>query len=126
MRVIDCDRKINFLINYNNNRVLGVGLGSMLGEDAFLKYTGDLKIITCKVVTSENEMINLIPKLTRRDKFNCVRNDFDGENLKFEDLNKVGVVGKIPSKKTVNIITKNFNYDRCRAYKGFRSIRIKR
>tara|TARA_R110002020_G_scaffold45478_3_gene130009 strand:- start:1562 stop:2194 length:633 start_codon:yes stop_codon:yes gene_type:complete len=99
----------NFLINYNNNRVLGVGLGSMLGEDAFLKYTGDLKIITCKVVTSENEMINLIPKLTRRDKFNCVRNDFDGENLKFEDLNKVGVVGKIPSKKTVNIITKNFN-----------------
>ena len=99
----------NFLINYNNGRVIGVGLGSVLGEGAFLKYTGDLRILSCKVVTSENEMINLIPKLVRNDKFNVVRNGFDGENIKFEDLDKVGVVGDIPAKTTINIVTKNFN-----------------
>ena len=99
----------NFLINYNNGRVIGVGLGSVLGEGAFLKYTGDLRILSCKVVTSENEMINLIPKLVRNDKFNVVRNGFDGENIKFEDLDKVGIVGDIPAKTTINIVTKNFN-----------------
>ena len=99
----------NFLINYNNGRVIGVGLGSVLGEGAFLKYTGDLRILSCKVVTSENEMINLIPKLVRNDKFDVVRNDFSGENIKFEDLDKVGVVGDIPTKTTINIVTKNFN-----------------
>ena len=99
----------NFLINYNNGRVIGVGLGSVLGEGAFLKYTGDLRILSCKVVTSENEMINLIPKLVRNDKFDVVRNDFSGENIKFEDLDKVGVVGDIPTKTKINIITKNFN-----------------
>ena len=99
----------NFLINYNNGRILGIGLGSVLGEGAFLKYTGDLRILTCKVVTSENEMINLIPKLVRNDKFDVVRNGFDGENIKFEDLDKVGVVGDIPTKTKINIITKNFN-----------------
>ena len=30
----------NFIISYNNGRVLGVGLGSTLGENAFLKYKG--------------------------------------------------------------------------------------
>ena len=99
----------NFLINYNNGRVIGVGLGSVLGEGAFLKYTGDLRILSCKVVTSENEMINLIPKLVRNDKFDVVRNDFSGENIKFEDLDKVGVIGDIPTKTTINIVTKNFN-----------------
>ena len=99
----------NFLINYNNGRVIGVGLGSVLGEGAFLKYTGDLKILICKVVTSKNEMINLIPKLVRNDKFDVVRNDFSGENIKFEDLDKVGVIGDIPTKTTINIVTKNFN-----------------
>ena len=98
-----------FLINYNNGRVIGVGLGSVLGEGAFLKYTGDLRILSCKVVTSENEMINLIPKLVRNDKFDVVRNDFSGENIKFEDLDKVGVFGDIPTKTTINIVTKNFN-----------------
>ena len=99
----------NFLINYNNGRVIGVGLGSVLGEGAFLKYTGDLRILSCKVVTSENEMLNLIPKLVRNDKFDVVRNDFSGENIKFEDLDKVGVVGDTPTKTKINIITKNFN-----------------
>lgn len=97
----------NFIISYNNGRVLGVGLGSTLGENAFLKYKGDLKIIKCKAVTTDMEIVDIIPRLIRNDRFNSVQNIFNGENLKFENLNKVGVVGVIPYKITVNIITKN-------------------
>ena len=97
----------NFYINYNKGRLMGIGLGSTLGESAFLKYTGDLRINSCKVITSDRDIINLMPKLIRNDKFNYVRNAFDGENLKFENLDYVGIVGKIPNKTTVKIITKN-------------------
>lgn len=99
----------NFLIHYNNGRLIGVGVGSVLGEDAFLQYTGDLRILTCKAVTSENDMINLIPKLVRNDRFGSIMNDFDGERTYFEDLDSIGVIDKIPDKRTINIITKNFN-----------------
>ena len=51
--------------------------------------------------------MNLMPKLIRNDKFGHVRNAFEGENLKFENLDNVGIVGKIPNKTTVKIITKN-------------------
>ena len=97
----------NFYINYNKGRLMGFGFGSTLGESAFLKYTGDLRINLCKVITSDKNIINLMPKLIRNDKFNYVRNAFDGENLKFENLDNVGIVGKIPNKTTVKIITKN-------------------
>ena len=100
-----------FLINYNNGRLFGVGLGNTIGDVAFLKYTGDLRILTCKAVTSENDMINLIPKLVRNDKFDSIQNYFNGENTYFEDLDKIGVVGEIPNKKTINIITKNLKTD---------------
>ena len=33
----------NFLISYNNGRLIGVGLGSTLGVAPFLKYIGDLR-----------------------------------------------------------------------------------
>ena len=97
----------NFYINYNKGRLMGFGFGSTLGESAFLKYTGDLRINLCKVITTDRNIINLMPKLIRNDKFNYVRNAFDGENLKFENLDYVGIVGKIPNKTTVKIITKN-------------------
>ena len=99
----------NFLINYNNGRMIGVGFGNTIGEDYFLKYTGDLRILTCKAVTSENDMINLIPKLVRNDRFGSIMNDFNGEQTYFEDLDNIGVIDKIPDKRTINIITKNFN-----------------
>lgn len=99
----------NFLINYHKNRVVGVGLGSTLGESAFLKYTGDLQIRICKIITTDMQMIILVPKLVRKDKFNSIRNAFNGEQANFEDLDKVGVVGRIPSRTTVSIITKNLN-----------------
>jgi len=97
----------NFLISYNKGRLIGVGLGSTLGESAFLKYTGNLKVRICKIVTTDMKIINLMPKLIRNDKFNYVGNAFDGENLKFENLDNIGVVGEIPNKTTVKIITKN-------------------
>ena len=97
----------NFYINYNKGRLMGIGLGSTLGESAFLKYTGDLRINSCKVITSDRDIINLMPKLIRNDKFGHVRNAFEGENLKFENLDNIGIVGKIPNKTTVKIITKN-------------------
>ena len=99
----------DFLINYNNGRMIGVGFGNTIGEDYFLKYTGDLRILTCKAVTSENDMINLIPKLVRNDRFGSIMNDFNGEQTYFEDLDNIGVIDKIPDKRTINIITKKFN-----------------
>ena len=97
----------NFYISYNKGKIIGVGMGNTLAETPFLKYKGDLKVNSCKVVTTDMEIINLMPKLIRNDKFNYVRNAFDGENLKFENLDNVGIVGKIPNKTTVRIITKN-------------------
>ena len=99
----------DFLINYNNGRMIGVGFGNTIGDVAFLKYTGDLRILTCKAVTSENDMINLIPKLVRNDKFGSIMNAFNGEQIYFEDLDNIGVIDKIPDKRTINIITKKFN-----------------
>lgn len=99
----------NFMISYNKGRILGVGLGSTLGENAFLKYTGDLKIKECKVVTSDMKVLNITSRLVHNDRFNSVQNNFDGENLQFQNLNKIGVVKGIPNKTTVNIITKNLH-----------------
>ena len=97
----------NFLINYHKGRVVGVGLGSTLGESAFLKYTGDLKIQKCVVIKDSREKVFLKPLRKTLHTFSAVENDFDGENLKFENLDYVGIVGKIPNKTTVKIITKN-------------------
>ena len=97
----------NFLMNYNNGRLIGVGLGSTLGEDPFLKYTGDLRIKECKIVTSNMEIFSLSSRKTPEDYFKKNRNDFDGEQTKFENLDNIGIVGKIPKKIKINIITKN-------------------
>ena len=99
----------NFLIAYSNGRMIGVGLGSILGESPFLKYTGNLSISDCKVVTSDMKILHITPRLIRNDKFNAKTNIFSGENLKFENLNSDGVYKGIPNKSTVSIITKNLN-----------------
>ena len=99
----------NFLISYNNGTMVGVGLGTELGGNPFLKYTGDLRIKECKVVTPNMEYLNIIPKLIRNDKFNANDINFNRESLKFEDLNRDGVFGYIPMKSKVKIITKNLN-----------------
>ena len=79
----------NFMISYNKGRILGVGLDSTLGENAFLKYTGDLKIKECKVVTSDMKVLNITSRLVHNDRFNSVQNNFDGENLQFQNLDKI-------------------------------------
>ena len=96
----------NFLISYNNNRIIGVGLGSKLGVSPFLKYTGDLKILNCTIVNDEMKKINIYPTF-RYDHFRYISDNFDGVNTKFEDLNQDNVNGKIPRKTKVYIITKN-------------------
>ena len=97
----------NFLIGYNNGRMIGVGLGSILGESPFLKYTGNLSIADCRVTTSDMKILHITPRLIRNDKFAATINSFSGENLKFEDLNSDGVYKGIPNKSTISIITKN-------------------
>ena len=89
--------------------MIGVGLGSILGESPFLKYTGNLSIADCRVTTSDMKILHITPRLIRNDKFNATINSFSGENLKFEYLNSVGVYKGIPNKSTVSIITKNLN-----------------
>ena len=89
--------------------MVGVGLGTELGGNPFLKYTGDLRIKECKVVTPNMEYLNIIPKLIRNDKFNANDINFNRESLKFEDLNRDGVFGYIPMKSKVKIITNNLN-----------------
>ena len=95
----------NFMMKYNNNRIIGVGLGSTLGVAPFLKYTGLLSIIKCKVVTESMEKLNILAS-SRVDSFGYTFDDFDGVNTKFEDMDKNHVVGKIPKK-----IKTTFNND---------------
>ena len=99
----------NFLINYNNQRLIGVSLGGELGNNPFLKYTGDLQILECKIITSDMKKVNIAPKMLRLDTFQSTIDSFDGKNINFEDMNHIGVVGDIPKKIKINLITKNLH-----------------
>ena len=101
----------NFLMNYNNGRLIGVGLGSTLGEDPFLKYTGDLRIKECKIVTSNMGIFSLSSKKIANDNFEKTRSKFSKNPAKFENLDRGGVIYRIPDKTKVNIITKNLYTD---------------
>ena len=87
----------NFIMKYHNHRIIGVGLGSKLGKQAFLKYTGDLRILKCVVVKDNMEKKQLYIDY-RDDKFSTTFDDFDGTNTKFEDMNNSNIHGDIPSK----------------------------
>ena len=107
--IIESYNPNNFSIGYNNGRMIGVGLGSPLVENTFLKYTGELIIKECRIITSDMQEVYIIPKLSVNDRFGSIRNNFDGENAKFENLDKVGIVGEMPSSISVNIITRNLH-----------------
>ena len=104
---IESHQSENFYISYNNDRLIGVGLGSVLGGKPFLNYTGHLEVLECKIITSDMKSVNIIPKIVRLDKFEAIRDDFDGSNTNFEDMNNVGIVGEIPRVTKVKIATEN-------------------
>ncbi len=87
----------NFIMMYNNHKVIGVGLGSKLGNQPFLKYTGDLKILKCVVIKDNLEKVYL-QTFGKTNSFSKTFNSFDGENDNFENLNFNGIVGEIPAK----------------------------
>ena len=99
----------NFIMNYNNKRLIGIGLGSVLDENPFLIYEGDLRILECKIVNSDKQLVHIIPKLLRSDRFQNSIDDFDGTRDKFEDMDNIGIFGEIPNKRSVNLITKNLH-----------------
>lgn len=99
----------NFIMNYKNKRLIGIGLGSVLDENPFLKYEGDLRILGCKIVNSDKQLVHIIPKLLRSDRFQNSIDDFDGTRDKFEDMDNIGIFGEIPNKRSVNLITKNLH-----------------
>ena len=99
----------NFYISYNNDRLIGVGLGSVLGKKPFLNYTGNLEVLECKAITSDMKSVNIIPKIVRLDKFEAIRDGFDGSNTSFEDMDNVGIVGEIPRATKVKIVTENLH-----------------
>lgn len=99
----------NFIMNYKNKRLIGIGLGSVLDENPFLKYEGDLRILECKIVNSDKQLVHIIPKLLRSDRFQNSIDDFDGTRDKFEDMDNIGIFGEIPNKRSVNLITKNLH-----------------
>ena len=96
----------NFLMMYKNDRILGVGLGSKLGTSPFIKYTGNLEITRCKVITGDMEQFTLRP-LIEKDKFNLLKEKFTGINTKIEDLNKDGTVMGTVMKSEAKFITEN-------------------
>ena len=87
----------NFIMKYNNHKVIGVGLGSKLGKQSFLKYTGDLKILKCVVIKDNLEKVQLYIDY-RDDKFSKILDNFDGANTNFEDMNNSNIYGEIPAK----------------------------
>ena len=87
----------NFMMKYNDHRVIGVGFGSTLGKAPFLKYSGGLSIRKCIVITESMEKLHILPS-SSVDTFIHTFDDFNGVHTKFEDLNKNNLVGKIPKK----------------------------
>ena len=87
----------NFMMKYNNHRIIGVGFGAKLGTEPFLKYTGALSITKCIVVTESMEKINILPS-ARVDTFHHTFDNFDGVNTKFEDMGKTHLVGDLVKK----------------------------
>ena len=101
----------NFVMKYNNHRVIGVGLGSRLGNQAFLKYTGDLKILKCIAIKDNLEKVYL-QTVGKTNSFSKTFNNFDGENANFEDLNFNGIVDTLPTKiKTTFLNNKIYDKD---------------
>ena len=90
----------NFMMKYNNHRIIGVGIGAKLGKAPFLKYTGDLTILKCIAIKDNMEKVPLYIEY-RDDKFTKVLDDFDGANTNFEDMNHSNVYGTIPNKLKV-------------------------
>jgi len=101
----------NFMMFYNDNRVIGVGFGSKLGKEPFLKYTGSLLVRSCQAITDAMNKVPLIP-IYRNDRFDLVDNNFDSENTNIEDLNKNHIYGEIPNKIKTTFLNKNiYNKD---------------
>ncbi len=99
----------NFMMFYDNNRVIGVGLQSELGNEPFLKYSGDLSILNCKIVTTDNKIVNITPKKKRPETFGMLFDNFEKTQRTFEDFTEDGIFGEIPDKTKINIITKNLH-----------------
>tara|TARA_Y100001963_G_scaffold137926_1_gene202136 strand:+ start:284 stop:805 length:522 start_codon:yes stop_codon:yes gene_type:complete len=100
----------NFYINYNKNRIIGVGLGSNLGTSTFLKYTGDLRIVNCKVVKQNLEELELLP-FYEIDRFEKVFSTFDGVQENIENMKKNNVFGEIPQRIKTTFQNKIYDKD---------------
>ena len=100
----------NFYIDYNENRIIGVGLGSNLGISTFLKYTGDLRIVNCKVVKQNLEELELLP-FYEIDRFEKVFSTFDGSQENIESMNKDNVFGEIPQRIKTTFENKIYDKD---------------
>tara|TARA_Y100001973_G_C5207030_1_gene342243 strand:+ start:2049 stop:2567 length:519 start_codon:yes stop_codon:yes gene_type:complete len=100
--------KSNFYIDYSDNRIIGFGVGTKLGISTFLEYTGNLKIINCKVVKDNLKVVELLPYY-QIDKFNKNHSTFDGSQGLIENLSKDNVFGTIPQK--IKTTFKNEIYD---------------
>ena len=100
--------KSNFYIDYNDNRIIGFGVGAKLGISTFLEYTGDLKVINCRAVRDNLEVVQLLPYY-QIDQFNKNHSTFDGSQELIENLSKDNVFGAIPQK--IKTTFKNEIYD---------------
>ena len=100
----------NFMMKYNNHRIIGVGFGAKLGTEPFLKYTGALSITKCNVVTESMEKINILPS-SRVDTFHHTFDNFDGVNTKFEDMSNNHLVGDLPRKTKATFNNDNIYID---------------
>lgn len=99
----------NFMIMSSNDRIIGVGLGSALGGDPFLKYSGDLKVRTC-IIVDNNMNKKIIGQYLEKNSFEEMRSSFNSVSQKFEDLNKGSLVGdSIGNVQEIKTINKNLN-----------------
>lgn len=96
----------NFMIINKGNRIMGVAIGSNLGNDPFLKYTGDLKIIRCIIVT-DNLNKKYIETSYPKDTFDSIGGTFSTLNEDFESLDKDNKHGTVPKVSKKTFLNKN-------------------
>ena len=99
----------NFIITEKKGRIIGFSMGTPLGEGNFLKYEGNLKISSCKIVGSDLKKYSAIPTLRTYNEFRKIRDNFDGKTDKFEDLTQSYTVGKELTKTSVKWTNKGIH-----------------
>ena len=101
----------SFVISEHKGRMIGFGFGGSVGTEPFLKYQGDLVIVSCSFVLGNDPqtLSGAVPLREYIDRFGIIDSTFDGLSENFENLDKGGAYGEYTEKTKAQWISKNLH-----------------